>query len=959
MGARLHKLRVMVWGEVPESPEEQKLLRKIDFSYPNRAGLGNAYVSGMREDLDLTGNQYNVLVTCLSVGYIIGQVPHGLVIQKIAPRIWFPLMTVVWALLTMACGAANSFTHLAPIRFFQGIAEASTYSGTQYIIGSWYKGPEVGKRVGLFQASGMVGTMSHDDSHVQHDEWRGWVGRLEMGIVLTLVTSVAIDATGVIAPYGYMACGVQIITCVVLLCWDLVGTGAKMGAYYLAGTAYAIQPIVFTWANWILSRDGDDAARAVILCAMNGASSVLFSVWGIALYPASDAARGFRKGTITMVIVAVLLAGCITVVGWQDKQTLMTLGQVVTPSWAYMASYNIGTPLLGNFHGADSLQVFFGIKDNYAARSIRAPLINFLWHLDPNGKGARRYPSWPQWDDGRKISSAKRRIKDLEEQLAQAQSELKRQSELIAQLRVTMSDPEATKVLRCLDPSKDVGTCLAMAEASNIYKRYRPSDNATTRALLPPIRFDFETELHSRHQKAYPILAPIDTNNIDLDSLFNSQEAIGIGKPGTTQLVEPPPPLLRGTSLRKHSPVEGPSPKPTYVDDRLQRLDIGYWTCVPISNEFAASVISLYLEIDHPVFGLFDSNLFLQDLVDHRLRFSSPFLVCALLCFACQTYTAVDIASAALTKAFLIETEGLWKAECSTDSLTTVAALSVFSLACATQGKPGLGMTLVEQARRMAQRMRLFESPYEETTLKALKATSPDFIKAASHTAWGMYNWLTYHALFYEDRPIAYPPLYPMPGLFSNTSDIPQDSGWPTQPLAPYTGGVFTSLYSSPEAVFHASIAQLKRILLLRLRQPAYKIYCSMYSLAILTVSSAVINEQADPASRFYFLLCARHCEELYIRYPVYKDILEGFLALAIGSSVISTTEAMTILNALRAYASHHEPKGETAGSFTIDFKSALEDRQTASAQALAQKFNDLTIFEQFVEEEQASAEDS
>lgn len=90
---------------------------------------------------------------------IIGQVPHGLVIQKIAPRIWFPLMTLVWAGLTMVCAACHNFSQLAAVRFFQGMVEASTYSGTQYILGSWYKGPEVGKRIGLFQASGMVGTM--------------------------------------------------------------------------------------------------------------------------------------------------------------------------------------------------------------------------------------------------------------------------------------------------------------------------------------------------------------------------------------------------------------------------------------------------------------------------------------------------------------------------------------------------------------------------------------------------------------------------------------------------------------------------------------------------------------------------------------------------------------------------------------------------------------------------------
>jgi ACS family pantothenate transporter-like MFS transporter len=86
-------------------------------------------------------------------------VPHSLVIQKVAPRIWFPLMTTVWAILTMACGACHNFSQLAAVRFLQGMAEASTYSGTQYIIGSWYKGSEIGKRIGLFQASGMVGTM--------------------------------------------------------------------------------------------------------------------------------------------------------------------------------------------------------------------------------------------------------------------------------------------------------------------------------------------------------------------------------------------------------------------------------------------------------------------------------------------------------------------------------------------------------------------------------------------------------------------------------------------------------------------------------------------------------------------------------------------------------------------------------------------------------------------------------
>lgn len=48
---------------------------------------------------------------------------------------------------------------------------------------------------------------------------------------MTLCTSVAIDGTGVHSPYGFFACGAQIISCIILLCWSQVTTGAKMAAY--------------------------------------------------------------------------------------------------------------------------------------------------------------------------------------------------------------------------------------------------------------------------------------------------------------------------------------------------------------------------------------------------------------------------------------------------------------------------------------------------------------------------------------------------------------------------------------------------------------------------------------------------------------------------------------------------------------------------------------------------------
>jgi len=59
----------------------------------------------------------------------------------------------------MASAAAKTVTQLCVIRFLLGITEGSTYPGTIYIIGAWYKPDEIAKRTALFTASGQVGTM--------------------------------------------------------------------------------------------------------------------------------------------------------------------------------------------------------------------------------------------------------------------------------------------------------------------------------------------------------------------------------------------------------------------------------------------------------------------------------------------------------------------------------------------------------------------------------------------------------------------------------------------------------------------------------------------------------------------------------------------------------------------------------------------------------------------------------
>lgn len=94
-----------------------------------------------------------------TAGSVAAQIPHGIVLQKIPPRRWLPSMVLVWAVLTMCSAACTTYVQLCAVRFLQGIAEASTYCGTMYIVGSWYKPREIAKRTAIFTAAGQAGTM--------------------------------------------------------------------------------------------------------------------------------------------------------------------------------------------------------------------------------------------------------------------------------------------------------------------------------------------------------------------------------------------------------------------------------------------------------------------------------------------------------------------------------------------------------------------------------------------------------------------------------------------------------------------------------------------------------------------------------------------------------------------------------------------------------------------------------
>ncbi|KAJ7172381.1 major facilitator superfamily domain-containing protein [Mycena filopes] len=413
--------RVILWGERPSTHEERKLLFKIDWFVLSFVCLQYAPVSGMKESLNMTGHDFNTVNSMFTVGYTIAQIPQNLLLHVVPPRILFPLNTLIWGSLTMVTAAATNVRHLYVIRFFQGVAEASTFVGA----GSWYKESELGKRGAIFSSSAQVATIfsgvlqasiyknlnglhglpgfrwlfiicglitvpialygylffpdtpqttsaryfSPEAGHSFHSErslavsrlppkpqtkldwslmrrvlgrWRIYAmcelesigsnslmalwmkasvepkysipninffpaGGTAVAIVALLATAVWTDFTNKRYQVNFLIAACMLISSVILLVYTPITTAGKFFAFYLAGVSYAGQASNFGWCN-DLARD-DDQERSVILASMNMMSNAFNAWWSIVFFPANDVDNHWRKGMISIIVLAPILGG--------------------------------------------------------------------------------------------------------------------------------------------------------------------------------------------------------------------------------------------------------------------------------------------------------------------------------------------------------------------------------------------------------------------------------------------------------------------------------------------------------------------------------------------------------------------------------------------------------------------------------------------------------------------------
>ncbi|KJK62434.1 Major Facilitator Superfamily protein [Aspergillus parasiticus SU-1] len=153
----------------PCSPEEEAaLVRKVDLmllptmwimyllSYMDRTNIGNAKISGMQEDLNLTSDQYSICLVVFFVGYVVLEVPSNLMLSRTRPSLFLPGIMVIWGTLTCVMGVVKEFKHLVVLRTLIGCVESGFAPGILLVISSWYKKTEQSKRFGVYISAAVL-----------------------------------------------------------------------------------------------------------------------------------------------------------------------------------------------------------------------------------------------------------------------------------------------------------------------------------------------------------------------------------------------------------------------------------------------------------------------------------------------------------------------------------------------------------------------------------------------------------------------------------------------------------------------------------------------------------------------------------------------------------------------------------------------------------------------------------
>lgn len=110
--------------------------------------------------LHLSNSEYGLILFCFLAGMTIGQIPVGMMIDRIGARRGFVLIFCVWSLASVGHAFMHSVAQFSALRFLLGLAECGAYSGGTKVIAQWFPAEDRAFAAGIFNSGSLAGAVA-------------------------------------------------------------------------------------------------------------------------------------------------------------------------------------------------------------------------------------------------------------------------------------------------------------------------------------------------------------------------------------------------------------------------------------------------------------------------------------------------------------------------------------------------------------------------------------------------------------------------------------------------------------------------------------------------------------------------------------------------------------------------------------------------------------------------------
>lgn len=161
----------------------------VVINYLDRSNISVA-AAELSDSLQLTTVQMGLIFSAFGWTYALLQVPGGIIVDKIKPRILYSFILVLWSTATLLQGFVNSFLMLIGLRASIGVFESPSFPANNAIVTRWFPESERASAIAIYTSGQYIGLAFLTPVLVAIQTYLGWRGLFIVSGLIGIVWAV-------------------------------------------------------------------------------------------------------------------------------------------------------------------------------------------------------------------------------------------------------------------------------------------------------------------------------------------------------------------------------------------------------------------------------------------------------------------------------------------------------------------------------------------------------------------------------------------------------------------------------------------------------------------------------------------------------------------------------------------------------------------------------------------------